>query len=156
MMNEQLELIDCPADNAGQLQDIWCQTYAQELGFAAADDLLLSLQWQGKVQQYDAAHTEQRKLLIQVNTEVVGYIWLGINLEQVSIIDFAILPEYQGRGLGTKALNALFVLLQGAVAVFRLSVIKSNPAVKLYHKHGFTSFDEDDVYVYMQRTLTEA
>ena len=64
----------------------------------------------------------------------------GANWELVQI---QLTPSLQGRGLGTRLLRRLVDEARRAGASLRLSVLKANPARRLYERLGFVVVGED-------------
>jgi len=77
-----------------------------------------------------------------LDAEPHGYGYVGQGVPEVG---WAILPEYRNQGIGTKLIEALLdaIAKQGFDQV-SLSVLKSNPAARLYRRIGFKSVSEDD------------
>lgn len=71
--------------------------------------------------------------------KLIGYICCMTVLDEASVNNFAVLPEYQGEGVGTALLRAMILLLQEkAMAKLWLEVRVSNSgAYGLYKKMGF-------------------
>lgn len=65
----------------------------------------------------------------------------------VHVVDLALLPEHRGAGVG----EALLTRVVGDGRRVSLSVVRTNPAQRLYRRLGFEVVDEDDVYLHMQR-----
>ncbi len=59
-----------------------------------------------------------------------------------TIEQFQIAPEHQGRGLGTTVLRAVIADARASGALLRLSVLKQNPAARLYARLGFRTLAE--------------
>ncbi len=98
--------------------------------------------------------------LIACNDETpVGAIWIrrikayGFVDDDTPELSIAMLPEYRGKGIGTKLMDELFSLLQTRYAALSLSVSKENPAVRLYERLGFEIVKGDGNSVTMKRTL---
>lgn len=62
---------------------------------------------------------------------------------------FAILPEYQGKGIGTQIL--LDVLEENKGVRIYLKTYKENPARNLYRRVGFRKYDETETHWLMER-----
>lgn len=77
--------------------------------------------------------------------KLIGYICCMTVLDEASVNNFAVLPEYQGEGVGTALLREMILLLKGkgkAMAKLWLEVRVSNRgAYGLYKKMGF-----EDIY----------
>jgi ribosomal protein S18 acetylase RimI-like enzyme len=59
-----------------------------------------------------------------------------------TIEQFQIAPEHQGGGLGATVLRAIIAQARAAGATLRLSVLKQNPAARLYVRLGFRTLGE--------------
>ena len=56
-------------------------------------------------------------------------------------------PDYQGRGIGRMVLNQM--IAQTTAPKITLTVLKANPAKKLYERLGFSVVGEDEFEFYM-------
>jgi ribosomal protein S18 acetylase RimI-like enzyme len=66
----------------------------------------------------------------------------------------SVLPEYRGKGVGTKLIKRLFeVLVEKGYKQISLSVQKDNPAVHLYQRLGYKTVQENDDDFIMVRKL---
>lgn len=63
---------------------------------------------------------------------------------------FAILPEHQGKGIGTSILSR--ILEKEKNTRFYLKTYKENPARYLYQRMGFRKYDETETHWLMERT----
>ncbi len=104
-------------------------------------------------------------LVADADGRVVGVAWarvLGGEPRGYGYVDGAtpelavsLLPEYRGRGIGTRLMRGLFGLLATAgYAKTSLSVDRDNPASRLYTRLGFTTIGEQDEDLLMVRMLT--
>lgn len=60
------------------------------------------------------------------------------------LIQIQLIPEFQGRGLGTQILRDLMAEAKRAGASVRLSVLERSPARRLYERLGFSVLEEDE------------
>ena len=79
-----------------------------------------------------------------------GYGYVDDDTPELSI---AVLPDYRGRGLGTRLLNALFSLAREHYNAISLSVTKENPAKRLYDRLGFRIVFEQGSSLTMKKDL---
>ena len=75
--------------------------------------------------------------LLVVDDEPVGLIKVLRDGDDWTLEQFQVAPSHQGRGLGTRVLRALIADARASGAQLRLSVLKQNPAARLYERLGF-------------------
>ena len=81
----------------------------------------------------------------------VGYIYVCRYDTHLQLADIALLPEYQGKGIGTHLIKALLAEARGRGLPMGLGVFKINPvAQKLYKSLGFVPVSEDDIFIKMR------
>ena len=93
--------------------------------------------------RFDCCH------LLMSGEQRVGMVKFELGEGRLELMQLQVLPDWQGRGLGTKVIKGL-VALAGARPIV-LSVLKSNPAARLYHRLGFESVGEDAHEYFMRR-----
>ena len=78
-------------------------------------------------------------IIHEPDQKVAGYIIYWHIRDEVQINNFALHPDFRGRGIGEAALKAILIEVRGKGATFvTLEVRPSNmPAVTLYRKLGF-------------------
>jgi GNAT superfamily N-acetyltransferase len=64
---------------------------------------------------------------------------------------FYLVPEMQGRGLGSAVLRTLLDRFDADRVLVRLNVLRGSAARRLYERHGFVVEDQDPIDVYMVR-----
>lgn len=80
-----------------------------------------------------------------------GYIYVCRYDTHLQLADIALLPEYQGKGIGTHLVKALLAEARGRGLPMGLGVFKINPgAQKLYKSLGFVQVSEDDIFIKMR------
>lgn len=74
----------------------------------------------------------------------VGQMMVHRSPQEIRLVDIALLPDCRGRGLGTAAIAELQREAAMANLPVTLSVLKSNPAQRLYARLGFVRTGEND------------
>lgn len=78
-----------------------------------------------------------RYYLYEIENEFIGYIGLRV-LDQAEVMNFYILPRYQGKGYGRELLEYVCNLADNRMQEMILEVRKSNDrAISLYESVGF-------------------
>ncbi len=82
---------------------------------------------------------------------IVGTSWMTYDGRRIHLHHFTILPSHQGKGLGKKlARESLKVARQRSCPV-KLEVHDENiPAIRLYKKLGFVTFEDYHVYMLLE------
>ncbi|ESP92431.1 MULTISPECIES: GNAT family N-acetyltransferase [Pseudoalteromonas] len=84
----------------------------------------------------------QGSKIVFINRDKVGCLKYRANDERLEIMQLQIAPQHQNRGFGTAILQCL--LAQYAHTPAYLTVLKGNPAVRLYQQLGFSIYFEDE------------
>lgn len=107
--------------------------------------------------QFEAQDTDYRRrwpggrfLVVEVDGERAGRLYLGELPDELRIIDIALLPTFCGRGIGTTLLRDALAeaAARGVKAV--LGVEHRNPARRLYERLGFVETGHDQVYARLE------
>jgi ribosomal protein S18 acetylase RimI-like enzyme len=110
-------------------------------------------------QQFDAQDTYYRGHydgatydVVEDDGEPAGRLYVARWVDEIRIMDIALLPEYRGAGIGTTLIQEL--LDEGARTGKRVSihVEKHNPALRLYERLGFEPAADRGVYILMEVT----
>jgi len=80
----------------------------------------------------------------------VGLIKYTENDEEIKIIQFQILPEFQRNGIGQKIIESIYSKNKNLRKSIKLKVLKNSPAVKFYKNLGFKIYDNDKFEYHMQ------
>lgn len=93
---------------------------------------------------------EFENLAIVQGSQCIGFIRLLPEADALAIRDVQIFPEFQGKGIGTWAIEQIKLLAsdRGYVAV-KLRVYPENPAMALYTRLGFGVERTEDAVVHM-------
>jgi len=75
--------------------------------------------------------------IIRVDGTDAGVLAVDIHPDQVFLRTVALLPEFQGRGIGTEVIRQVMDQALRLGVCTRLQVLKVNPARRLYERLGF-------------------
>lgn len=85
---------------------------------------------------------------------VIGVMRLSFEESICWLRDIQIDPNFQNKGLGGKAIEQAISLASASkVSEIKLKVFKISPALNLYQRHDFKTYQEDERFYYMVRTL---
>lgn len=142
-----------PADE-GFLCDLYAQNRQAEFRAWGLDEAMLAslLQMQFTAQQttYATQYPDADHDIILLDGRPVGRFYVHRATDHLLLVDIALVPEVQGRGLGTALLQALLDEGGKKGLPVRLHVGITNPARCLYQRLGFTALGSDGVYEHMQ------
>jgi ribosomal protein S18 acetylase RimI-like enzyme len=141
---------EIPGDDAF-LRRLMMGVIAEELGAAAWPEPmrshLMEIQYQTRRQARRMDHPASRSFILKADGENAGWMLISTPSDVVWLVEIAVLPELQGRGIGSAAIRRL--LTPGATV--RLHVNKTNGrAITLYHRLGFTTVDSNEVQWVME------
>ena len=80
--------------------------------------------------------------IVECDGQAVGVIKVLQDGTTWTIEQFQVVPARQGAGVGTTVLRALIADARASGALLRLSVLKKNPAARLYARLGFRTLSE--------------
>jgi GNAT superfamily N-acetyltransferase len=113
----------------------------------------LFLRWQFDLQRTESfgRFPDADYRVIVVDQQPAGRIWVGTDDEQIRLLDIALLPEFQNRGVGTALLEGLKSDAQSAGKALRHMVFMLNSnADRFYERLGFTLIDDLGAYRHME------
>lgn len=111
---------------------------------------LLRLQFRGQMASYAQAYPNSCYHIVLLDGKAVGRLWVAQDQREFRLVDIAIHPSVQKKGIGT----ALVQRLQQEAIAARLpissSVYRFNPGSLRFHQRlGFAIAREDEIYFYM-------
>jgi GNAT superfamily N-acetyltransferase len=111
------------------------------------------VRWQFDLQrrEYDTRFPDARYEVIMVDEEPAGRIWIGADEDQIRLLDIALLPRFQRRGVGTLLLRWLIDQAARAKKPLRHMVfILNNDAHRFYERLGFVVIEDLGAYKHME------
>jgi ribosomal protein S18 acetylase RimI-like enzyme len=98
---------------------------------------MLAMQYRLRCAGYASTHPGALQLIVEEGSTPVGHVLLSEGDSSIHIVDIAIAPAHQRRGLGTAVLLALQQRAASAEAELRLQVVPHSRAHQLYERLGF-------------------
>jgi len=91
-------------------------------------------------------------VLVGPDGQLIGRLYLDWGKEDLRIVDIALMPNWQQRGLGRALLECVFADAAAKGMKVAIHVEKNNPALKLYDRLGFRAVEDKEVYWFMEWT----
>ena len=106
----------------------------------------LDMQFNAQHKYYQSVYKNTEFLVVMLDGEPAGRLYLDRREDEIRIVDIALLPEYRNSGTGTSLL--MDVLREGEEKQLpvRIHVENYNPALRLYHRLGFEIVGNTGVY----------
>ncbi len=70
---------------------------------------------------------------------------------EIRVMDIALLPEFRGRGIGSRLLRAIIEEAESSRCAVSIHVERMNPALSLYERLGFRLREDKGVYLLLER-----
>lgn len=113
-------------------------------------DRFIDMQFEAQHKYYQEMFPRAHYSLILLEDRPVGRLYLDRREDEHRIVDIALLPEYRGRGFGSRLLRDLLAEAATASKTVRIHVEHNNPALHLYRRLGFKRVDDHGVYYLME------
>ena len=143
------------AEDEGFLLTVYAGTREDELAQVewAEGQKEMFVRWQFEMQrrEYDARFPDAEYGVILVDGRPAGRVWIGTDEEQIRLLDIALLPEFQKRGVGTLLLRRLMDEAARAGKPLRHTVfVLNNDARRFYERLGFAVIEDLGAYQHME------
>jgi len=143
-----------PADEEFLLS-VYASTRAAELAQAewqpGQREAFLKWQFEMQHQQYEARFPAAEYKLIDIDNHPAGRFWVGENETEIRLLDIALLPEFQNRGVGTLLLRELIDEARRSQKPLRHMVFMLNSdAHRFYERLGFKMIEDLGAYRHME------
>jgi ribosomal protein S18 acetylase RimI-like enzyme len=86
----------------------------------------------------------------------IGRLVIDRRPDGIRVVDVAVVPAEQGRGIGSAVLRQVLEEADAARVPVTLHVVTTNPALRLYERLGFVPVSEDGIHVLMERASPES
>lgn len=139
------------------LLQLYASTRATELaatGWSSEQKLLfLNSQFQLQHTYYQQQFSTGKFQIIEINKVAIGRLYYGWEANDLRLVDIALLPEYQGKGVGRQLMQKLIAQVKERNGTLSLHVDINNPARNWYLRLGFFAVDNvlvNGIYQKMQ------
>ena len=95
--------------------------------------------------------SEKPWFLILLENTPIGTVSIQEEPDFIRFGEFYLLPEYQGKGLGSEILASVLKRADEAGLPVKLEYLKWNPVASLYQRYGFETTSETDVHYFAVR-----
>jgi ribosomal protein S18 acetylase RimI-like enzyme len=132
---------------------IYAGTRAQELAGVPWDDAAKAAFLRAQLAAQSAAYGHRpgrSNRLVVVRGEPVGRLDVARGEHEIAVLDISLLPEYRGRGIGTALLREVLDEAAAAGKRVRVHVERSNRALRLYRRLGFSEVADLGVYLRLE------
>ena len=149
-----------PADEDFLLQ-VYAASRADELALVPWDEeqkrAFIRQQFEAQHAQYYQRFPDAEYSIILYRDQPVGRFWIGRTPEQIRLLDIAILPEFQNRGVGAALLKTLLAESERTNLPLRHMVFKLNTAaLRFYARFGFSQIEDVGSHIHMERRPSAA
>lgn len=145
-----------PADR-DFLLSVYYSTRADELALLPWTDAdkaaFVTSQFEAQDTYYRQVNPDAQFLVVVVEGERIGRLYLNEMDHELRVIDIALLAEHRGRGIGTALMTWIIANADRERRSVTLHVEPWNPAKRLYERLGFASEGPRGIYEFMRRPV---
>ena len=99
---------------------------------------------------FESHYNEGSRQIIRVDGAEAGVLSFEIRADHVFLRNVALLPQFQGRGIGTSVIRGVLDQAAQLGLPLRLQVLKANRARRLYERLGFRVCAETTTHFQME------
>ena len=133
-------------DDESFLLGVYGSTRLEELALTNWDeaqrDAFLRMQFTAQRTHYRERYPEAEHLIIELDGESVGRLYVAEIEAEIRIVDVTVLPEHRSAGIGTPIIRKLMEEAAAIGKPLRIYVESFNPSQRLFERLGFVKVDE--------------
>jgi ribosomal protein S18 acetylase RimI-like enzyme len=141
-------------EDAPFLLQLYASTRARELNplpwDASQKEAFVRMQFDLQTRHYRQFYPDAAFLIVQLDGNPIGRIYVDRSEKQILLIDIALLPEHRGLGIGGRLLNELLSEAAAAQRPVHIQVERNNPALRLYERLGFKVIEDKGIHLFME------
>jgi ribosomal protein S18 acetylase RimI-like enzyme len=143
-------------DDEEFLLRVYASSRADEMALVPWDEerkrAFVRSQFEAQYAQYRERFPDAEYSVILYRGSPAGRLWIARTPEQIRLLDIAILPEFQNRGIGATLLKSLLAESEQCGLPLRHMVFKLNAAaLRFYQRFGFSQIEDVGAYIHMER-----
>lgn len=108
------------------------------------------MQYRAQKWHHDLRMPDAKDSIVIENETPVGRIKINEDEDEILIVDIALVPSAQGRGIGTRLLRRMQHRAAESGKPLRLHVLFTGVGLPLYEKLGFVRIGDDETYIEME------
>lgn len=125
--------------------------FAQAQMDATQKEHLMRMQFRGQMSSYTQMYPNSCYHIVLVDGKAVGRLWVAPIEAAFQLVDIAVHPSLQSKGIGTVLIQRLQQEATNARLPIHCSVFRFNPGSLRFHRRlGFTVIREDEMYFYLE------
>jgi ribosomal protein S18 acetylase RimI-like enzyme len=112
---------------------------------------LIRMQFRGQMSAYAQNYPNSCYHLVLLDGKPVGRLWVAPGNGEFHLVDIAVHPTLQSKGIGTVLIQRLQQEATKARLPIRCSVFRFNPGSLRFHQRlGFAIYRQDEMYYYLE------
>lgn len=115
----------------------------------------IQMQYNMQQRSYEMQYPESMLYTVWVDHIQAGKLHVADNTESLTLVDIALLPQFQRQGIGTKLVLGLQQLVKQPGKPLRLTAAARSPAERLYARLGFHTVEGNELHVSMVWNATD-
>ncbi len=155
-MTGKLELRAVEETDRAFLERVYASTRTPELAMTdwtdAQKQAFCRMQFEAQDAHYHEHYPNAGYLVILVNGEAAGRLYVDRRPREIRIMDIALLPERCGQGIGTRLLTGLQAEADASNRLLSIHAERFNPALRLYSRLGFQLAEDKGAYLLLHWT----
>ena len=136
------------------LRRLYASTRADELAQTGWTDeekaSFIEFQFGAQHDYYREQFPDARFDLVLVDGAAAGRLYVDRRVDEIRLIDIALLPQFRRRGIGGRLMNQVLDEGRQAGLPVQIHVEQNNPAMRLYDRLGFERVEDQGVYWLMR------
>jgi ribosomal protein S18 acetylase RimI-like enzyme len=112
---------------------------------------LIRMQFRGQMAAYAEMYPNSCYHVVLLDAKPVGRLWVAPGDREFQLVDIALHPDLQRKGIGGALMQRLQQEATQAALPIRCCVFRFNPgSLRFHRRHGFNIVREDEMYFYLE------